>query len=310
MSRQVGLSDVTAIRAVRRFAIQTEADVLHGHGAKGGAYARLAANAIKKRGIPIASFYTPHGGSLHYDPASITGRIFLALERRLAPMTDGLIFESQYSAGLYEKKVMPFPCPATVVPNGLWPDEFKIITPVQDAADFLFIGELRHLKGVDVLLNALASLQAKGRAAITAKIVGSGPDDAEFRQLAEQLQLGKNVTFTGPMPAREAFPLGRCLVLPSRAESFPYIVLEAAAAQVPMILTDVGGIPEIVAGTSIDLVPPGDIAALTAQMTFFLNNPSGLSGPAKQLHSLVLSRYQASEMARVILESYGQGGPA
>lgn len=310
MSRQVGVYDITATRAVRRFAIQIDAQIQHGHGAKGGAYARLAANALKKRGIRITSFYTPHGGSLHYDKAALSGRIFLGLERKLAAFTDGLIFESRYSADLYEKKVMPFPCPATVVPNGLWPEEFKAITPEKDAADFLFIGELRHLKGVDVLLNALAGLRMRDNGSATAKIVGSGPDDVEFRQLADQLQLGGSVDFTGPMPARAAFPLGRCLVLPSLAESFPYIVLEAAAAKVPMILTDVGGIPEIVAGSSIDLVPPGDIGLLTAQMQNFLDDSKSFEAKANELQSLVSSRYQASEMARKILESYGPGSPA
>ena len=60
------------------------------------------------------------------------------------------------------------------------------------------------------------------------------------------------------MPAREAFRLGRTLVVPSRAESLPYIVLEAAAAGLPLLASDVGGIPEIVAGTDTDLLPPGD----------------------------------------------------
>lgn len=304
MNRQVGLHDIIATRAVRLFAIQAEAQILHGHGAKGGAYARLATNRIKKRGIRISSFYTPHGGSLHYDPATLSGRVFLALERQLGSLTDGLLFESQYSADLYAKKVMPFPCPATVVPNGLWPEEFTAISPDKNAADFLFIGELRHLKGVDVLLNAVAGLQQKDQKAPTATIVGSGPDDTEFRQLADQLQLGDSVTFTGPMPAREAFPLGRCLVLPSRAESFPYIVLEAAAAKIPMILTHVGGIPEIVAGTSIELTPPGDIASLTAQMEHFLHDSSGFADTASELQSRVSSRYKANQMARAILESY------
>ena len=71
------------------------------------------------------------------------------------------------------------------------------------------------------------------------------------------------MTFTGALPARDAFSLGRVMVVPSRAESFPYIVLEAAAAGLPLIATDVGGIPEIVAGTDTALIPPGDVAALS-----------------------------------------------
>ena len=68
------------------------------------------------------------------------------------------------------------------------------------------------------------------------------------------------------MPAREAFALGRALVVPSRAESFPYIVLEAAAAGLPLLATNVGGIPEIVSGTDTALLPPEDADALAQAM--------------------------------------------
>src|SRR6185437_12855996 len=65
MSRQPGLGDIAAVRAVRAHAATLNLDVLHGHGAKGGAYARLAAWTLKGRARPVKSFYTPHGGSLH-----------------------------------------------------------------------------------------------------------------------------------------------------------------------------------------------------------------------------------------------------
>ena len=75
------------------------------------------------------------------------------------------------------------------------------------------------------------------------------------------------------MPARTAFPLGRSLVVPSRAESMPYIVLEAAAAGMPLIATNVGGIPEIVNGTDTPLMPPGDVEVLERAMQGFLADP-------------------------------------
>src|ERR1700676_1600164 len=66
------------------------ADVLHGHGAKGGAYARLANSAHAIR------VYTPHGGSLHYGWGSPTGLLYLTLERILIARTDLFLFESAY----------------------------------------------------------------------------------------------------------------------------------------------------------------------------------------------------------------------
>ena len=67
MRRQIGPSDVAAVAHVTRRAAAVGADVVHGHGAKGGAYARLA------RGGAAIRVYTPHGGSLHYDWRSPSG---------------------------------------------------------------------------------------------------------------------------------------------------------------------------------------------------------------------------------------------
>ena len=68
------------------------------------------------------------------------------------------------------------------------------------------------------------------------------------------------------MPARQAFALARIIVVPSRAEAMPYIVLEALAAGMPMIASAVGGIPEIFGPGSPALVRPdaGEIAAAMA----------------------------------------------
>jgi glycosyltransferase involved in cell wall biosynthesis len=106
-----------------------------------------------------------------------------------------------------------------VVFNGVLEEEFAPRTLTEDASDLLFIGELRQLKGVDVLLNALTEVHETFPARIT--IVGEGADGEAFKALAEDLGLGGHVRFTGALPAREAFAPGRNLVVPSRAESLP-----------------------------------------------------------------------------------------
>jgi glycosyltransferase involved in cell wall biosynthesis len=303
MPRQAGPADLRAYLAVRKLARKLDVNVLHGHGAKGGAYARIAARGLRRK-RHLAAFYTPHGGSLNYAPDTFRGRLHVRLERALAPMTDGIIFESQFAARRFAQTIGHPTCPISIVPNGLYPHEFYEARLNEDAADFVFIGELRQLKGVDILLAALAAQRTVYPA--TALIVGSGPDEENFRKLVPKLGLDGQVTFSVPLPPRTAFARGRCVVVPSRAESFPYVVLEAAAAQMPIIATDVGGIPEIVEGTSIPLVRPGDIGALATQMRNFLANPKPFLGRAIALQKQVARRLTVDRMTKEVTAFYHQ----
>jgi glycosyltransferase involved in cell wall biosynthesis len=302
MSRELGLSDISAYRAVRDRAFKFDFDVIHGHGAKGGAYSRLVAHALTRAGETIVSCYTPHGGSLHYHPATITGRIYMGLERQLARFTDAIVFESAYAAGRYSAQIGPPACVTRVIPNGLGPEEFAAVDANPAAADFLYVGELRQLKGVDVMLRALALVKAQR--AVSAVIVGAGPDSAAYTREAAALGLESAVTFESPMPAREAFALGRVLVVPSRAESLPYIVLEAAAAGLPLLATDVGGIPEIVADTDTALLPAGDADALARAMLEALAEPAAAQARALHLQDAVAQRFTIATMTDAVLGVY------
>ena len=304
MSRDLGWRDFTATSAATALAGRLGIDILHGHGAKGGAYARLAARRLGRGGRHVAAFYTPHGGSLHYAPSSLKGRIFMALERNLAGDTDGIVFESAYSSRVYASHVGPVDCPSRVIPNGLLPHEFSVHTPAPRATDVVFIGELRRLKGVDVLLHAIAD--ANRAKPITATIVGDGPDAAEFRALAKKLGLVELVAFPGAMPAARALPLGRVLAMPSRAESLPYIVLEAAAAGIPLVATAVGGIAEIVAGTDTALVPPGNAGALRDAIVGAIDDLPAATARAARLQRAVAERFTVERMTSSILELYGE----
>ena len=299
MSRTPGLGDLAAAWQTMAIARREKADVVHGHGAKGGAYARLAAAALKATGQGPRSFYTPHGGSLHFDPTSLEGRVYLRLEKLLGRVTDGLIFESSYSKRIYEERIGFGRTPVRVVPNGLGPDDFAAHAPAHDAAEFLFVGELRHLKGVDVLLEALAAVNRTRPA--RAVIVGGGPDAEAFKAQARSLGLSDCVDFPGVLPARKAFTRGRCLIVPSRAESFPYIVLEAAASGIPLIATNVGGIPEIVNGTDTELIAPANFTALTAAMQRNLDNQAAAEARAQRLRAEVARKFTIQAMASAVL---------
>jgi glycosyltransferase involved in cell wall biosynthesis len=302
MKRRLGFGDWTTTRRIARLAAKLRVDVLHGHGAKGGAYARLAARRLKRKDMKVKAVYTPHGGSLHYSPSRPMGRLYIAAERRLLPLTDGLLFESYFAGNCYVELIGEPRCPARIVPNGLYRHEFYEPMLADDAVDFVFVGELRYLKGVDVLLKALAAHQAvfPGHALIA----GTGPDESSLKRMSRKLGLNSRVTFSGAQSARSAFARARCIVVPSRAESFPYIVLEAAAAQMPLIATFVGDIPEIVAGVDMPLIPPGDVQALAGQLRAFLAAPKPFLDRAAALQQIVAERFTVENMTHSIVDFY------
>src|SRR5438093_354148 len=143
MSRHIGIGDVLAVRHVSRRAEAVAADVIHGHGAKGGAYARLAppspaSRGAKGRGIRV---YTPHGGSLHYRWGSPTGLFYLSAERALVRRTDLFLFESTYGRDVFKTKIGEPAGLVRIVHNGVTDDEFQPVVLREGATDLLFIGE-------------------------------------------------------------------------------------------------------------------------------------------------------------------------
>lgn len=302
MSRKPGLGDLSTVRAVTRVLRAANPQIVHGHGAKGGAYARLAKAWLKASGMRPKAFYTPHGGSLHYQPGTAAGQIFGVLERIMGPITDGLIFESDFARKAYARLAGEGGAPRRVIPNGVGEEDFVPHAPAPDAASFLFIGELRRLKGVDVLLEAMARIVPTHP--IRTVIVGSGAEGEALKAEARRRGLDVYVTFAGSMPAREALPLGHCLVVPSRAESFPYVVLEAGAAGKPLIATQVGGIPEIVAGTDIALIAPGSVSALVSAMERVLADPERARAQAAALRQVVQEKFTVTGMTDAVLDFY------
>jgi glycosyltransferase involved in cell wall biosynthesis len=304
MRRDIAPGDLSASLALARRTRPLMPDVLHGHGAKGGAYARAIGTLLRASGQRVARIYTPHGGSLHFDAKSASGRLYMASERVLGWMTDAFIFVSRYEADAYLAKVGHTRRPTAVVRNGLRPEEFAPVKPDADARDFLFIGEVRDLKGPDTLIAAIALIARHAGPQPTALIVGSGPDLTKYRAVVRELGLGEAIEFRSPMPAREAFRLARAVVVPSRAESMPYVVLEAIAAQKPIVATNVGGIPEIFGGYAARLVPADDPSRLAEAMNEVKRWPDAAADFAGKLSDHIHQEFTIEAMARGVERVY------
>ncbi|MEM9634827.1 MAG: glycosyltransferase [Pseudomonadota bacterium] len=304
MQRQLTFKDLSATFALYRHIRDLKPDILHGHGAKGGAYARLIGTVLNVTGQKVSRVYCPHGGSLHYDPNRIEGRIYHGLEAFLGRLTDGLIFVSDYESAAYESKVGHPRALTRIVYNGLTPEEFTPVVVNEDAADFLYIGMLRDLKGPDLFIEALYNIRLKNGVAPTAHIVGEGPDEERYRNMVKKLDMENAITFHGALPAREAFKLARNVVVPSRAEAMPYIILETVAAQRPLIATRVGGIPEIFGRYASRLVEPGHIGKLTLAMEAALEAPAAMEQQAEELRGCLAETFSVELMGDRITTLY------
>ncbi len=287
---------VSRIRAMRP-------DVVHGHGSKGGLYAR--ATGFLPGASHAVRAYTPHGGSFNYKPGSAVNSVYMAAERMLAMATDVFLFESRYIANCFSANVGHARALQKIVCNGITDAETVPVPPAPDAAEFVYVGELRSAKGIDTMLDALAAAARRRGSAPRAVLVGSGPDQERLNRQAAALGLADFVTFPGPLPAREAFTLGRTLVVPSRAESLPYVVLEAAGAHIPMIATNVGGIPEIFGPYADRLIPCDDVERLSGAMLAELgSDEASRAAKAAELSDFVAARFSISNMADSVIAGY------
>lgn len=301
MQRHVGPGDIAAAWRTYQAIRKLHPDVLHGHGAKGGVYSRLFGSLLRAFRSRVARLYSPHGGSLHYDNNVLSGKIFFLVEGMLAKLTDRLLFVADYERRTFAEKIGQ-PKNAVVIYNGLRPSEFEPVLPGADAADFLYIGMMRDLKGADLFIDALAAASKATGRELTAVMVGAGDDLPKYKEQVRHLGLEKRVSFHDPMPARQAFAMARAIVVPSRAEAMPYIVLEAVAAGMTLIATRVGGIPEIL-GTDSPALCEISAEGISAKMIQQVRDPQTLAQAMPRPDALK-AKFGVDVMARQIEDQY------
>lgn len=170
------------------------------------------------------------------------------------------------------------------------------------------VGNIRRVKGHDVFLRAAAIVVSKfprARFSIAGEVL-----DAEFfaelQGLAQQLGIAQQVSFPGGVTDLPSFFRGAGLfVLPSRSEGFSNAIIEAMAAELPVVATDVGGNAEaVVDGTTGRIVPPEDVDALAAAMLELLENPERARAMAEAGRGRVKERFTTEAMMKQLTAAY------
>jgi glycosyltransferase involved in cell wall biosynthesis len=273
-------------------------DVLHGHGAKAGAFIRLRPHS--KRTIRV---YTPHGGSLHYPLETLKGAFYSRLERVLMNSTELFLFESAFARDTYQRTIGTPTGLVRCVFNGVTADEFDPIVKADDATDLVYVGEFRHIKGADLLIDAVTRLRADGKQ-VTLTLAGDGEEIEGLKAQVQRHGLSGAARFIGHVKARHGFSRGKLLVVPSRADSMPYVVIEAAAAGIPMIAANVGGIPEIFGTHTEALFAPSSADAMVEAIESALDDPAAADARAKSLRERILMHFSQKAMVEGVLAGY------
>jgi glycosyltransferase involved in cell wall biosynthesis len=161
------------------------------------------------------------------------------------------------------------------------------------------VGRLNEIKRQDVLLRAFARVVSGYVAHAHLVLVGDGPLQADLAVLAAQLRIEDRVHFTGYQADTRAHVQAMdVFALTSRSEGMPQALLEACVAQVPVVASRVGGIPEVIRqGETGMLVEVGDVDALATTLAALLADRAGATAMARRASEFVIARFDVARMA-------------
>lgn len=308
MRRSPCPGDVIALARLRREIVKHGPfDVIHGHSSKGGALGRIAALGLS--GIRV---YTPHAfRTLDPSLGSASYRLYSFIERLLARISSGIVLVSEAE----KQHALQLGLPASklhVIPNGMVTQtqgsREAVRSRVGISSDTLcigFVGRLVPQKAPERLIRAYALL-AHQFPDTRLVMLGDGPLQPELYQLAEQFDINRQINWLEGEQGAEFMPALDVFVMPSLYEAFPYVLIEAANAGLPMIATPVGGTDEMLVDQENGFVVGHDNAeALANALEQLIKDPSMRSrmGAASRTTGL---KFSAAAMAEKTLALYRQ----
>lgn len=304
------LRDARHLVALARILERERPDVLHTHSSKAGALGRLAASLAGHQAV----VHTPHTFAFLFDAmfGAPKRRLYFEIERALSGSTRRIVAVGESEAATIRHSGVCDPAIVRVVPNGIDLAAHADVAPIpraelgvpEGAPLLLVAGLLNAAKGQDLALRALAA-PACTRAHLL--FAGHGELEAELRELSRRLGLEARVHFLG---WRADLPrlVASCdwLVLPSRWEALPYVVLEAMAAGKPVVATPVDGARELLSESGGGELAGGceAVALAEALARALARSPAERAALGGRGRAHVAARHSRAAMVRGTLDVY------
>ena len=287
------VADARVLRAIAGLIRRLRPDLVHAHSSKAGVLARTAA---RRHGVPTV--FTPHAWSFLAASTDAERAVWTRTERLMAGSGRGIVCVSEHERRLGIEAGVLAHTGGVVIPNAVrMPAE-----PPQPQRHAPVIGTLARLtrqKGLDILLEAMA-IVVRERPDARLRIAGGGPLEVELRMHTRRLGLDGHVRFEGWVDdGRALLPDWDVFVLASRWEGMPLALLEARAAGLPCVATDVSGTREIIRdGEDGWVVPAEDPAALAAALLDLADDPGRRAAWGARGRARTAEEHGLEEMVR------------
>ena len=219
-------------------------------------------------------------------------------------LRDATIVLSEYERQIALRFLIARPSSLHVIPHGIGLINFLDRDTARErlgvSKENTIVGTIANLyatKGLDILIACFRTIASEATQSLQLIIIGEGSERLRLERLVRELGLDSQVRLLGTIPDAaqylQAFDL---FVLPSRKEGFPYTILEAQAAGLPIVATRVGAIPEILRdGIQNILVPPNDPHALAAAILVAIKNTAPAASFGRRAQEKIQSEFSISK---------------
>jgi glycosyltransferase involved in cell wall biosynthesis len=283
------VTDFQAVRQCMGIIRSVKPDLIHCHSSKAGVVARLAAWICR-----VPAIFTAHGWG--FDPRSprLQRNIALGVEKVLAPISTKIICVSESDRQLAISLKVTSPKLVVTVHNGIANESIPTAIPERQPPKIIMVARFnRAQKDQYTLMQAIAKIKQP----IQLTLVGTGPDWEDSKHLAETLGITDRVAFLGDrLDVPDLLADSQVFVLSTHYEGAPISILEAMRCGLPIIATNVNGIPEQVADRVTGLlVPHQDVNALADAISRLIDDPltrhqMGVAGKQKFLQEFTVEQ--------------------